>query len=125
MPFTIQHDPGPGIATLAFSGTITNDDLVRSSVECIALQKATGCLRYLIESASWDLAASSVDIFALPTREYPKAELDRRTRIAIAQPTNERAREAARFYESTCRNRGWNARVHPDRESALAWLKEG
>ena len=125
MPFTIHHDPGLGIATLAFSGTISNDDLVRSSVECIALQKATGCLRYLIESATWDLAASSVDIFALPTREYPKAELDRRTRIAIAQPTNERAREAARFYESTCRNRGWNARVHPDRESALAWLKEG
>ena len=59
--------------------------------------------------------------YALPTREYPK-ELDRRTRIAIVQPTNEKAREAARFYESTCRNRGWNARVHPDRDSAMAWL---
>ena len=82
-------------------------------------------MRYLIESANWDLAASSVDIYALPAREYPKAEVDRRTRIAITQPSNERAREAARFYESTCRNRGWNARVHPDRQSAIAWLKEG
>ena len=125
MPFNVRHDPDPGVATLTFAGAITNEDLLGSSVECIALQKSTGCLRYVIESADWDLAASSVDIYALPTREYPKADLDRRTRIAIVQPTNDRAREAARFYESTCRNRGWNARVQPDRESALAWLKEG
>jgi len=125
MPFTVHHDPDLGLATLTFTGTITNEDLVGSSIQCIALQKATGCMRYLIESANWDLAASSVDIYALPAREYPKAEVDRRTRIAITQPSNERAREAARFYESTCRNRGWNARVHPDRQSAIAWLKEG
>ena len=124
MPFKVDHDSGLGIATLTLSGTITNEDLVASSVQCIALQKATGCLRYVIESADWNLVASSVDIYALPAREYPKAELDRRTRIAIVQPTNEKAREAARFYESTCRNRGWNARVHADRDAALAWLKD-
>jgi hypothetical protein len=117
----VDHDSEIGIATLTFSGTITNEDLVDSSVQCIALQKASGCLRYVIESTDWNLVASSVDIYALPTREYPK-QLDRRTRIAIVQPTNEKAREAARFYESTCRNRGWNARVHPDRDSAMAWL---
>jgi hypothetical protein len=102
MPFRVDHDSEIGIATLTFSGTITNEDLVGSSVQCIALQKATACLRYVIESADWNLVASSVDIYALPTREYPK-QLDRRTRIAIVQPTNEKAREAARFYESTCR----------------------
>ncbi len=28
----------------------------------------------------------------------------------------------ARFYEDACRNRGWDIRIFPDRESALAWL---
>jgi hypothetical protein len=35
-----------------------------------------------------------------------------------------RAREAAHFYEAACRNRGWLARVLPDRESAIDWLKD-
>jgi hypothetical protein len=121
MAFTLQHDPEHGIATLVFSGTITNNDLLGSSTECIALQKATGCLRYLIESIA-SLAVTSVDIYALPTREYPRNDLDRRTRIAIVQPESDEGREAAQFYESACRNRGWNTRMHPDRERAVAWL---
>ncbi|HEX5130724.1 MAG TPA: hypothetical protein VFV90_13300 [Usitatibacter sp.] len=123
MPFTLDHDAANGIATLRFSGTITGEDLMGSSMRCFALQKEAGILRFLIDSDDWDLAASVIDLHALPHREYVKAEVDRRTRIAVVQPTNEKARQGARFYEDACRNRGWNARILPDRDTAIAWLK--
>jgi hypothetical protein len=123
MPFTVEHDAARGFATLRFSGTITGENLMESSARCFALQKETGCLRFLIDSDEWDLAASVLDLHALPHREYVKAEVDRRTRIAVVQPTNEKALQGARFYEDACRNRGWNARILPDREAAIAWLE--
>ena len=124
MSFTVSHDPASDIATVHFTGEITAADLWASSAEAIALQKAKGALRYLIDSQEWQLGATVVDLYQLPTREYAKADLDRRTRIAIVRPGNDKALEGARFYESACRNRGWNARIHPDRVSAIAWLKE-
>ena len=124
MPFSVSHDAGRKIATVHFTGTISADDLMGASARCFALQKETGCLRFLIDSREWDLAAGVLDLHALPHREYAKAELDRRTRIAVVQPTNEKARQGARFYEDSCRNRGWNARILPDFDAAVAWLGE-
>jgi hypothetical protein len=124
MPYSVQHDPRSDVATITYTGAITMEDLLGATTECVALQKSAGCLRYLIESPDWMLEASTIEIFTLPTREYPLADLDRRTRIAIVEPPNEKAREAARFFETACRNRGWNARVLPDRGAALGWLLE-
>ena len=123
MPFAIAHDAALGIVEVHFTGTITPDDLLGSSARCLALQKETGTLRYIIDSDTWDLAVSPFDLHALPAREYPRAEIDRRTRIAVVAPTNDQALVNARFYEDACRNRGWNARIVPDRAAALAWVK--
>jgi len=123
MPYTLTHDPEQDIGTVTFNGTISPADLLASSADAVALQKAKGTLLYLIDSEDWDLGASVVDLYQLPTREYGRADLDRRTRIAIVRPGNANALEGAHFYESACRNRGWNARIHPDRASAVAWLK--
>ena len=122
MPYNVQHDPETGVATVTYTGTITMDDLVGATAECVALQKSAGCLRYLLESPDWTLQASTAQIFTFPQREYAQADLDRRTRIAIVEPRNEDACVAARFFESACRTRGWNARIVPDRPAALAWL---
>ena len=123
MPFSVVHDPEQDIVELHFTGVITPDDLTPSSEACFALQRQTGSLRYLIDSDTWSLEVSSFDIHALPAKEYPKAEIDRRTRIAVVAPSNDQALANARFYEDACRNRGWNARLLPDREAALAWLQ--
>ena len=125
MAFTITHDSSRGLATVTFNGAITPADLWSSAAEAIALQKARGIWRFLVDSPDWNLTATIIDLYDLPTREYTKADLDRRSRIAIVQPNNEKALEGARFYENACRNRGWNARVHPDRKSALEWLEAG
>src|SRR5688572_17967163 len=105
MPFSVVHDPKEGLVEVHLTGTISPEDLQGSSARCFALQKEAGTLRYIIDSDTWDLAVSPFDLHALPAREYPKAEIDRRTRIAVVAPTNEKALANARFYEDACRNR--------------------
>ena len=48
----------------------------------------------------------------------------RTLREAIVVPGSTLAAPDVQFYEDACRNRGWNVRLFPDRESAMAWLRE-
>ena len=121
MPYRITHDGELGIIEVVFLGNITPEDLRASTSECIALHKRTGALGVLVDSNTWELGAPATQIYELP-KEYLKDGLDPRIRIAVLLPTQPAAVEGARFYEDVCRNRGWNARVMPDRASALEWL---
>ena len=53
---------------------------------------------------------------------YWQEEFDRRSRVAVILPTAASTLKGALFYETACQNRGWNARVFPDRQSAMDWL---
>lgn len=66
--------------------------------------------------------ASFADTYNLAERHYTDEELDRRSRIAVLLPTSASGCEAARFFETVSRNRGWNVRVCLDRQTAVEWL---
>ncbi len=51
--------------------------------------------------------------------------LPRSLREALVLPPGSMTAADVQFYEDACRNRGWNMRIFPDREHALAWLAEG
>ncbi len=124
MSHAIKLDESRGIVELTFDGTITAADMHRASDECIALQRSSGVTRFLVDANHWDLEASKVDIYELPSRKYWKESVDKRTRVAIILPAAATARQGAQFYQDACQNRGWNARVLPDRGSAIAWLRK-
>jgi hypothetical protein len=123
MPYTIKHDPESDIVEIVFTGPIESDDMIEATTKCTSLQKQTGATRFLVDAGEWDVAASLVDIFDLPDKQYWKEELSRQTRVAVVRPTAASALKAAQFYEITCRNRGWNAKVCSDRQHAVDWLK--
>src|SRR5436305_11897167 len=117
MPYSIRHDSTHGIAELTYSGTLTGEELRTATAEAIALQKQTGALNFLI-CIDAEVTASIIDVFVLPTKTYGQEEVDPRTRMALVLPAVESARQRVLFFEDACRNRGWNARVLPDRRSA-------
>jgi hypothetical protein len=122
MPYSVKHDPVQGIIEVMFIGLITGSDLREATTECISLQKQTGEKSFLIDADGWDVRASLVDIYEIPTRQYWKEELASESRIATIFPTSESGKIAANFYINVCQNRGWNARVFPDRRGAVDWL---
>ena len=122
MPYAVKHDPVLNIVEVTFTGSVTGTDLRETTTECSTLQKQTGVTRFLVDGNQWDVVASFVDIYDLPAEQYLNEEVYRESRIAVVLPTSERSLYAAQFYETACQNRGWNAKVCPDRQSALDWL---
>ena len=123
MAYTVTHDAAQDIVEVKFTGPVSGADLKQATTECIAIQKSAGAMQFLIDADESELKASTLDIYDIPGKQYWDQNLDRRTRIAVILPGAPRTRKAALFYEAACRNRGWNAQVLPDRDSAIDWLK--
>lgn len=110
------------IVELTYSGLITAQDLQSATSHCIALGKQHQSSLFLVDAQDAQFSASLVELYNLPVQQFELEEADRSGRLAIIQPSSPRMREAARFYESVCRNRGWTVLVLPTRDEAVAWL---
>ena len=124
MPYTIKYDPELDIINLEFTGEIGGKEIAEATSKCIALQKQTRVLRFLVELNGWEVAASFVDIYNLAYEQYEAEAAHRQSRIAVVLPTTLSGQAAANFYETVSQNAGWNARVFATYEEAIDWLTE-
>ena len=111
------------IVELKLWGSISGADLRAATAECVSLQRQTGATKFLIDVNGWHVVASVADFYQLPAELYEKEGVDRRSRIAVILPSSQSGQQAARDYEIMCRNRGWQAQLCPDRQSAIDWLE--
>jgi hypothetical protein len=105
MPYTIKHDPEIDIINLKFTGEIDREDISQATSECLALQKKTRVLRFLVELNGWEVFASFVDIYKLAYEQYVAEAAHRLSRIAVVLPTTPSGQAAANFYETVNRQR--------------------
>ena len=122
MPYTINHNTSLGVIELTYSGRITGADLKEATSKCISLGKQTGTTKFLVDEVGMDLAASTVDLYDLPNKQYADEEANRQAQVAIILPASKEARKAVQFYEIACQNCGWFVRVFSERQTAINWL---
>jgi hypothetical protein len=122
MPYIVKHLPNLAIAEITLTGDISGNDLREVTSECITLQKLTGIKRFLVDANGWEVVASFLDVYEIAETQYQAEGLHRHSHIAVVLPTALSAQVAANFYETVCQNRGWNAVVHRNSQSALDWL---
>ena len=124
MPWTYKHNPTLHIIEVAYSGRTTARDLQESTSEFIKLEKEKGINRFLIDTSEMELAASLVDIYELPNKQYVEEEADKSGRVALVLPDSPREREAVVFYETVCKNQGWKVQTFSEQNDAVHWLTE-
>ena len=122
MPWTYNIDPISRIVEVAYSGETTARDLQESTSKFIALEKEKGINRFLIDTSEMVLSASILDIHNLPDRQYLEEEADRSGRVALMLPSSPREKEAVNFYETVCKNRGWDVQTFTKHQKAINWL---
>jgi hypothetical protein len=125
MPWTVEYDLELGIVVGRFVGQVTDDDFKEATATAIGRAKANNTNRFLIDDSEWEGGASVLGLFGLP-EIYEELEADWTSRAALVLPAANRTAEMrdAKFYETVCRNRGWNVRVFPQRKEAIEWLTE-
>ncbi|HVN95674.1 MAG TPA: STAS/SEC14 domain-containing protein [Syntrophorhabdaceae bacterium] len=122
MACTVTHDASIGIIEVVCNSHITAEEMVEAAHKRIALEKETGVNRTLIDVTNAQLSATTFDLLHLSQQHYKNLQASRRTRIAFVMPTAAEQHQAARFYETASRNRGWMVEVFSERQTAMDWL---
>lgn len=122
MPWTYRENPNLQIIEVAYSGITTANDLQESTSDLIALEREKGLNRFLVDTTEMVYSGSLVDVYNLVSKQYIQEGADRNGRVAVILPTFSRDKETVNFYETVCKNRGWNVKVFLARQEAVNWL---
>lgn len=122
VPYTVTYDPDSSFVVTVFKGKMTIEELIAEEEQSIALAIENGTRKFLTDLVNYESSFSPVQIYELPVRYQEK--LKRPIYIALVEPLSEEAWEEASFYQTVCRNRGWNVMIFAKKEDAVAWLKE-
>jgi hypothetical protein len=110
-----------GVVESVYAGKVTPDELERAVLLAVDLARQSGIFRFYTDLTALAGGHSVGDLFTL-IAGLEQLGLPRTLREAIVMSGTALAAQEAQFYEDACRNRGWNIRIFPDRESARTWL---
>lgn len=123
MDWRVEYLGNYHIVELHMIGMITGPDLMASVADRIALGRETGVSNFIVNSEKLLAHQAAVtDVLDLPIVKYREEDMDRSSRMAVLRPLDPDSAWLADFYETVCVNRGWNAHICADRESAIRWL---
>ena len=121
MPYTVTYDPDSSFIVTIFKGKLRLKELFAEEEESIALAIENDTRKFLVDLVDYERSISLTDIYDFPDRYEEK--LRRPIYIALVQPLSQEARKDVIFYETVCKNRGWNIMIFARKEDAVAWLK--
>ena len=122
MPWSYDYNSKQQIVEVVYEGQVTANDLHESTTKFIGMEEEKGRNRFLVDATKMKIATSLMAIYDLPTKQYIEEKADRQGRVAVLLPEDPSAKEAAEFYETVCRNRGWMVRVFSERQDAIDYL---
>jgi|WetSurMetagenome_2_1015567.scaffolds.fasta_scaffold396837_2 hypothetical protein len=123
MPWQILVSGSPAIIEVIYDGVVAPSELAQAFTAALAAGQEHKSLLYLANLSSLKGGHSIVDLLEIVSR-IDSLGIDRRMREAIVVPGNVVADADAQFYETACRNRGFNARLFTNRDEGIAWLRQ-
>jgi len=122
MPWTVEYAPEfDGVQYIAV-GRLAGGEAKEAAAKAVGLAKANNTNLFLIDDSKLERGESVVDLFELPNL-FVELGVDRSSRAALIMPPPGTAgAKDAQFFETVCRNRGWNVRAFRGRDEAINWL---
>jgi hypothetical protein len=120
MVLTLAYNADLSIVEITCEGMVSYNELIAEQAPTFALAEEHNTDCFLLDLTNYKSSLSPSDILAGVSSYDEKST--RRIRIAVVAPVSEEARKDARFYETVCINRGWNARMFAERQEATDWI---
>lgn len=122
MPWKLEVSGSPAIIEVIYEGDVTPLELASAFASALEEGQRSRSPLFLANLASLTGGHSIIDLMDIVTRIEAEG-IDRRFREAVLVAPGTPIGPHAEFYETACRNRGFNARMFNDRDQALAWLR--
>ena len=123
MAWYVEYNPDYGIIECRAEGFLTAKEIKEASEKTIALSGENDTKLILIDDSQVEETIETLEIYELP-RYYEEINVDRKVKVAVILPNVPKAREDVLFFETVCRNRGWNIHTFTKRKEALEWLTD-
>jgi hypothetical protein len=116
---TSYHDTEK-VVELVYSGAVSRSELSTSAAAVLEIARSHGANRVLADCSDMHGGHSIADLYFLSDWLLEVRAI--RIREAVVLPAEAASSELARFWETTCNNRGLRVRVFDHRETAQRWL---
>jgi hypothetical protein len=120
----MQYVPEKETLVVTTTGRVSDEEARELSGRAITRLKETQATRVLGDCRGMQWGPSFGMVFWL-VNDYADHGLPRQTRIALVHSRAQQAVELARFFETVCINRRYEAKAFPTRSAAEAWLHSG
>ena len=124
MPSDVTYNSKLQIIEIIHSGTLSVQNIEKTTFEAMALHKELGVNAVLIDTSNLKSVESLTELYDLP-RQYDEGGVSRAIRIALVMPETSAARDAMKFYDNVCHNNGWEVRPFERLSEANEWLVAG
>ena len=124
MAWKVRVTGSPAMVELTYSGHVPPEELYSALVASVAAAREEGTKRFLADCTLLEGGHSTMDLYGLISL-YDRVGVPADLREAIVLPSVANASKTIRFYEETCRSRGFTVRVFEDRDGAEQWLARG
>ena len=123
MPWDVTYVADTHIVVISGSGRLSSQDARRLVEQAALLMNANGATRFLCDYSDAVGEATTLDIHDLPEFQE-KLGTPKSVKIALVLPRTGHKVEDFRFYETVCRNRGYDCKGFSAREAAVKWLDQ-
>ena len=121
MTWQVKYDPEHALIECSAIGYLTTREIKDASLKATSLSREMKTNLILIDDSQVDETIETLDIYELP-KFYEELNISRKIKVAVILPDNPKAREDVMFFETVCRNRGWNIFTFSTRKEAIEWL---
>jgi hypothetical protein len=121
MPWQIQYVPEKETLVVTTTGPVSDDEARELTGRAITLLRETQATRVLGDCRAMESAPSLGVVYWL-INDYANRGVPRQTKIAVVHSRAPHVAEFARFYETVCFNRHYEARAFDSSEAAEVWL---
>jgi hypothetical protein len=121
MPWKIVYHESDAIVETTYAGVLTVDALREAVRRTLEVSVERGTSRFLADCSRLEGGHSVLDLFDL-AEELSGGNADRKLKEAVILPRKAGPAANADFWETACRNRGFNVRLFQAREVAIEWL---
>ena len=122
MPYDVAFNEAHSIVEICYSGAVTAEELLCAYFDAVSLAKSVNSKRFLADCTALRGGHSLTDLYLL-IDQFEASGLERDVKEAILIPSLQASVADVEFYETACRNRGYNISLFRDLGAALAWLR--
>jgi hypothetical protein len=106
---------------LDYTGEITQDEFLGAFYDALSKSKETGVVLFIADLRYSTGGPSNFELF-YKVDSYDENGVLRNMKEAVIFPIYDPESEQVKFYETICRNRGFNVRIFNDYDRGLDWL---